>query len=75
MQQLNYKNRRAVSSRWSVLRCYKQGRRLDGSVSRVEAGWNTSTVGLRVVGGGEKGSLESETVKYDHETHGIRTQQ
>jgi hypothetical protein len=28
------------------------------------AGSNTSTVALRVVGGDEKGSLESETVKY-----------
>jgi hypothetical protein len=31
--------------------------------SRVEAGSNTSTVTLRVVGGDEKGSLNSETVK------------
>jgi hypothetical protein len=31
--------------------------------SRVEAGTNTSTVTLRVVGGDEKGSLESETVQ------------
>jgi hypothetical protein len=31
------------------------------SQSRVEAGSNTSTVALRVVGGDEKGSLESET--------------
>jgi hypothetical protein len=31
---------------------------------RVEAGSNTSTVTLRVVGGDEKGSLKSETVKY-----------
>jgi hypothetical protein len=30
---------------------------------RVEAGSNTSTVTLRVVGGDEKGSLKSETVK------------
>jgi hypothetical protein len=30
----------------------------------VEAGPNTSTVALRVIGGDEKGSLESETVKY-----------
>jgi hypothetical protein len=29
----------------------------------VEAGSNTSTVTLRVVGGDEKGSLKSETVK------------
>jgi hypothetical protein len=32
----------------------------------VETGSNTSTVALRVVGGGEKGSHESETVKYGH---------
>jgi hypothetical protein len=30
----------------------------------VEAGSNTSTVTLLVVGGDEKGSLKSETVKY-----------
>jgi hypothetical protein len=40
----------------------------------VEAGSNTSTVTLRVVGGDEKGSLESETVKYGHESYGTRTQ-
>jgi hypothetical protein len=39
----------------------------------VEAGSNTSTVTLRVVGGNEKGSLESETVKYGQESHGTRT--
>jgi hypothetical protein len=33
----------------------------------VEAGSNTSTVTLRVVGGDEKGSLKSERVKYGHE--------
>jgi hypothetical protein len=32
--------------------------------TRVEVGSNTSTVTLRVVGGDEKGSLKSETVKY-----------
>jgi hypothetical protein len=31
--------------------------------TRVKAGSNTSTATLRVVGGDEKGSLESETVK------------
>jgi hypothetical protein len=36
--------------------------------TRVEAGSNTSTVTLRVVGGGEKGSLKSESVKYGHES-------
>jgi hypothetical protein len=42
-------------------------------LSRVEAGSNTSTVALRVVGGDEKGSLESETVKYGCESHGSGT--
>jgi hypothetical protein len=36
--------------------------------ARVEAGSNTSTETLRVVGGDEKGILESETVKYGHES-------
>jgi hypothetical protein len=40
--------------------------------SRVEAGSNTSFVALRVVGGDEKGSLESETVKYGPEHQGTR---
>jgi hypothetical protein len=31
--------------------------------SRVEAGSNTSTVALRVVGGGKNGSIESGTEK------------
>jgi hypothetical protein len=39
--------------------------------SPVKAGSNT----LRVVGGDEKGSLESETVKYGRESHGTRTQE
>jgi hypothetical protein len=43
-------------------------------ITRVEAGSNTSTVTLRVVRGDEKGSLESETVKYGHESYGTRTQ-
>jgi hypothetical protein len=38
----------------------------------VEAGSNTSTVTLRVVGGDEKGSLKSET-KYGYESKGTRT--
>jgi hypothetical protein len=44
--------------------------RQETGISRVEAGSNTSTVTLRVVGGDEKGSLESETVKYGYESHG-----
>jgi hypothetical protein len=43
------------------------------SESRVEARSNTSTATLRVVGGDEKGSLESETVKYGHKSYGTRT--
>jgi hypothetical protein len=41
----------------------------------VEVGSNISTVALRVVRGDEKGSLESETVKYGHESHGTRTRE
>jgi hypothetical protein len=41
----------------------------------VEAGSNTSTVTLRVVGGDEKGSLRSETVKYGYESKGTRAQE
>jgi hypothetical protein len=40
--------------------------------SRVEAGSSTSTVTLRVVGGDEKGSLKSETVKYGHDSQRTR---
>jgi hypothetical protein len=39
---------------------------------RVEAGSTTSTVTLRDVGGDEKGSLKSETVKYGPEFQGTR---
>jgi hypothetical protein len=42
--------------------------------TRVEAGSNSSTVTPRVVGGDEKGSLKSETVKYGCESQGTRTQ-
>jgi hypothetical protein len=45
------------------------------SYTRLEAGSNTSTVTLRVVGGEEKGSLKSETVKYGHEFQGTRTRE
>jgi hypothetical protein len=37
-----------------------------------EAGSTTTTVALRVAGGDKKISLESETVKYDRESHGTR---
>jgi hypothetical protein len=39
----------------------------------VEAGSNTSTVTLLVVGGDQKGSLKSETVKYGREYQGTGT--
>jgi hypothetical protein len=41
----------------------------------VEAGSNTSTVTLRVVGGDENGSLKSETVKYGREYQGTRVRE
>jgi hypothetical protein len=40
---------------------------VDAGVTRVEAGSNTSTVTLRVVGGDKNGSLKSETEKYGRE--------
>jgi hypothetical protein len=40
-------------------------------ITRVEEESNTSTVTLRVVGGDEKESLKSETVKYGHESQGL----
>jgi hypothetical protein len=43
------------------------------TLARVEAGSDTTTVTLRVVGGDEKGSLKSETVKYGRESQGTRT--
>jgi hypothetical protein len=66
---------------WSALRSYKEKnwdkfffrQSVSVSYSRVEAGSNTSTVTLRVVGGDEKGSLKSETVKYGRESQGART--
>jgi hypothetical protein len=41
----------------------------------VEAASNTSTVTLRVVGGDEKGSLKSETVKYGRKSQGTKTRE
>jgi hypothetical protein len=41
----------------------------------VESGSNTSTVALRVVGSGEKGSFESERVKYGRKSQGTRTRE
>jgi hypothetical protein len=52
---------------------HKNYNRKCSAESRVEAGSNTSTVALRVVGGDEKGSLEFETINYGPEFHGTRT--
>jgi hypothetical protein len=41
----------------------------------MEVGSNISTLTLRVVGGKEKGILESETVKYGHESQVTWTQE
>jgi hypothetical protein len=45
------------------------------NMPRMEAGSNSSTVALRVVGGDKKGSLESEKVKYGRESHGTTTRE
>jgi hypothetical protein len=57
----------------SVLRIYNKNLWANELVSHVEAGSNTSTIALRVIGGDEKGSLESETVTFGCESHGTRT--
>jgi hypothetical protein len=56
----------AVFSLGSVQRGYKEVFR------SIEQESNTSTVTLRVVGGDEKGSIKSETVKYGLQTQGNR---
>jgi hypothetical protein len=56
---------------WSVPQLYKG----DSLKKEQRGGLNTSTVTLRVVGGDEKGSLESETVKYGLEFQGTRTRE
>jgi hypothetical protein len=38
-------------------------------------GYKWDKVALRVVGGDDKGSLESEIVKYGREFHGTRTRE
>jgi hypothetical protein len=40
----------------------------------VEVGSNTSTVALHVIGGDEKGTLVSETVKCGRKSHWTHTQ-
>jgi hypothetical protein len=70
----------AMFSAWSVQSGYKNvfssimWRKRETS-TRVEAGSNTSTVTLRVVGGDEKWSLKSETVKYGRKSQGTRTRE
>jgi hypothetical protein len=61
-----------IPTRW-VQRAYKEDSWSKNSSSRVEAGSNTSTVTLRFLGGDEKGSLQTETVNYSHESHGSQT--
>jgi hypothetical protein len=61
----------AVFSTWSMPRLYnEQTSREAVSEERtcVEAGSNTFTVTLRVVGGDENGSLKLQTVKYGRES-------
>jgi hypothetical protein len=58
-----------------VARLYNPSQKYNKSDPRVEAGSNTSTVTLRVVGGEEKGSLKSETVKYGREYQGTRNRE
>jgi hypothetical protein len=62
-------------STWSVQRSYNEDNWTKKRQTRVEAGSNTSTVILRVVGGDEKGSLKSETVKYGRKSQGTRTRE
>jgi hypothetical protein len=60
----------------SYQRLYNEGLFIAREIqlTRVEAGSNTSTVTLRVVGGDEKGSLKSET-EYGSEYQGTRTRE
>jgi hypothetical protein len=52
----------------------RHGKSLE-AVTRVEAGSNTSTVTLLVVGGDERGSQKSETVKYGRKSQRTRTRE
>jgi hypothetical protein len=60
--------------RWTM-DVFSMGPPLDYISSPVEAGSITSTVALCFIGGNEKRSLVSETVKYGHESQGIRTRE
>jgi hypothetical protein len=46
-----------------------------GPATRVEAGSNTSTVTLRIVGGEEMGSLKTQRLKNGREIQGTRTRE
>jgi hypothetical protein len=65
-----------VFSVGSAPRLYNEDRRPAEKWGRedthVEAGSNTSTVTLRVVGGDKKGSLKSERVKYGRTQERLR---
>jgi hypothetical protein len=65
----------AVFSAWSVPRRYLEEYLRYSALTPVEAGSNTSTVTLRLVGGDEKGSRKSETVKYGRESQGTWTRE
>jgi hypothetical protein len=54
---------------------FKERHNTESSQTSVEAGSNTPTVTLRVVGGDEKGTLKSETVKYCRKSQGTRTRE
>jgi hypothetical protein len=58
---------------WLIDRQWQCDFDLNSYPTSVEAGSNTSTVTLRVVRGDEKGSPESERVKYGHESYGTLT--
>jgi hypothetical protein len=61
----------SVRAKWE----YKKGASELVFQPHVEAGSNTSTMTLRVVGGDEKGSLKCETVKYGRKSQGTRTRE
>jgi hypothetical protein len=56
-------------------RLYNESLFVAREITRVEEGSNSPAVTLRVVGGDEKGSLISETVKYGHESQETRTRE
>jgi hypothetical protein len=60
-------------SRYAERLLYRKWQTDTDRVTHVEAGLNTSTVTLRIVGSDEKGSLKSGTVKYGHKSYGTRT--